>query len=130
MVNMREIYKYSIFSIIIMFLAFSFGLVRAMYDTVQNTFSTSILIFHIIFAGLTGGFGVYLYVLANKTGLLFPKFIGLGNLVSIGIAGFSGLSYLLTNYEWLTRLMLYGFEFSLALTSMLIGYLYCFMRYR
>ncbi|AKA74567.1 hypothetical protein SULI_12290 [Saccharolobus solfataricus] len=127
---MREIYKYSIFSIIIMFLAFSFGLVRAMYDTVQNTFSTSILIFHIIFAGLTGGFGVYLYVLANKTGLLFPKFIGLGNLVSIGIAGFSGLSYLLTNYEWLTRLMLYGFEFSLALTSMLIGYLYCFMRYR
>ncbi|ADX84626.1 hypothetical protein [Saccharolobus islandicus] len=127
---MREIYKYSIFSIIIMFLAFSFGLVRAMYDTVQDTLSTSILILHIIFAGITGGFGIYLYMLANKTGLLFPKFIGLGNLVSIGIAGFGGLSYLLTDYEWLTKVMLYGFEFSLALTSMLVGYLYCFMRYR
>ncbi|QGA55501.1 hypothetical protein GFS03_05280 [Sulfolobus sp. E5-1-F] len=126
---MREIYRYSIFTIVIMFLAFSFGLVRAMYDTVQDTFSTSVLILHIIFAGITGGFGVYLYMLANKTGLLFPKFIGLGNLVSIGVAGFGGLSYLLTNYALFTKVMLYGFEISLALTSMLIGYLYCFMRY-
>lgn len=130
MLRMQEIYKYSIFSIVIMFVTFSLGLIRALIDNgeLKTSMSEEVLILHITFAITTGGLGFYLYLLARTTGLLFPKFIALSNLVSIGVAGFSGLEYLLSHNDTFTRIMLYGFEISLALTAMLVGYLYCFMR--
>lgn len=128
--NPQQIYRYSIFSIIILFTTFSLGLIRALLDNsgIKNEMSEGVLIMHIIFAIVTGGLGVYLYSLALRTGLLFPKFVALSNLSAITIAGFSGLGYLLTNNSEFTKVMLYGFEISLALSSMLVGYLYCFMR--
>ncbi|WP_338598691.1 hypothetical protein V6M85_08335 [Sulfolobus tengchongensis] len=113
-----------------MFITFSLGLIRALIDNslIRASMSEEVLVLHIIFAIITGGFGVYLYYLAKNTGLIFPKFVALGNISAIAVAGLSGLSYLLTSNDNFTRIMLYGFEVSLALTSMLVGYLYCFMR--
>ena len=128
--NLRQIYKYSIFTIVILFVTFSLGLIRAILDNygVKSAMSEEVLIFHIIFAIMTGGLGYYLYILASRTGLLFPKTVALGNLTAIGVAGLSGLAYLLTSDGLFSKLMLDAFEISLALSSMLIGYLYCFMR--
>lgn len=128
--NFKQMYKYSFFSIIILFITFSLGLVRALLDNynVKSTMSLEVLVLHIIFAIISGGLGFYLYILALRTGLLFPKFIALGNLTAIGVAGFSGLFFLITHNNIFTRIMLYNFEISLALSSMLIGYLFCFMR--
>ncbi|BFH72159.1 hypothetical protein SJAV_01030 [Sulfurisphaera javensis] len=128
--NPQQVYKYSIFSIVILFITFSLGLTRALIDNgdLKTNMSEEVLIMHLIFAVVTGGLALYLYILAYRTGLLFPKFIALSNLTSIVIAGLSGLGYLLTTNDDFTRVMLYGFEVSLALTSMLVGYLYCFMR--
>ena len=128
--NFGQIYKYSIFTIAILFVTFSLGLVRAILDNynVKTAMSEEVLIFHIAFAIVTGGLGFYLYTLASKTGLLFPKTIALGNLVTIGVAGLSGLGYLLSSNDVFSRSMLYSFEISLALSSMLVGYLFCFMR--
>jgi len=128
--NFKQMYRYSTFTIIILFVTFSLGLARALLDNynVRTPMSEEVLIFHIAFAIVTGGLGFYLYILASKTGLLFPKAVALGNLTAIGVAGISGLVYLLTSDSLLTRSMLYSFEISLALSSMLIGYLFCFMR--
>ncbi|BFI76859.1 hypothetical protein [Sulfurisphaera ohwakuensis] len=129
--NPKLIYKYSIVSIIILFATFTLGLLRALIDNsmIKNYYmSEEILIFHIIFALASGGLGYYLYIMASRTGLLFPKFVATSNIISIAVAGFSGLGYLLTREDIFTRVMLYGFEISLALSSMLVGYLYCFMR--
>jgi len=128
--NFKQMYRYSIFTIIVLFVTFSLGLARALLDNynVRTPMSEEVLIFHIAFAIVTGGLGFYLYALASKTGLLFPKAVALGNLTAIGVAGISGLVYLLTSDSLLSRSMLYSFEVSLALSSMLIGYLFCFMR--
>lgn len=129
--NQRLMYKYSTVSVVVLFVTFSLGLLRALIDSGSiraSSMSEGVLLLHIAFAILTGGLAYYLYRLASRTGLIFPKAVATGNMASIAIAGMSGLGYLLTTNDDLTRVMLYGFEVSLALTAMLVGYLYCFMR--
>ena len=124
-------YRYSVASVVVLFVTFSLGLLRALIDDGSikaSSMSEGVLIMHIIFAIVTGGLAYYLYRLASRTGLIFPKAVATGNMASIAVAGMSGLGFLLTRNDDFTRVMLYGFEISLALTAMLVGYLYCFMR--
>ena len=130
---MRQIqmYRYSIASVVVLFVTFSLGLLRALIDDgyiKASSMSEGVLLLHIAFAVVTGGLAYYLYRLASRTGLIFPKAVATGNIASIAVAGLSGLGFLLTGNDDFTRVMLYGFEISLALTAMLVGYLYCFMR--
>lgn len=125
-----KMYRLGIVTVFLLFATFTVGLVRAMIDAgkIRIPMSQEFLHLHITFALLTGALSVFLLLLSNRTGLLFPRYLGITNLVTILIAGTNGLLYLLTNKDVFSHLMLYSFEISFGISSMLIGYLYCFYK--
>ncbi|ACP35022.1 conserved hypothetical protein [Sulfolobus islandicus L.S.2.15] len=126
---MDRMFKLTISTIIVLFTTFILGLIRAMIDVGKiKTMSSEILYFHIVFASITGILSIFLFSLARKTGLLFPKALATINLSAISTAGFSGLMYLWSNKHIFSLSMLYSFEIAFGVSSMLIGYLYCFYK--
>jgi len=124
---MDRMFKLTMSTIIVLFTTFILGLIRAMIDVGKiKKMSSEILYFHIVFASIT--LSIFLFSLARKTGLLFPKALATINLSAISTAGFSRLMYLWSNKHIFSLSMLYSFEIAFGVSSMLIGYLYCFYK--
>lgn len=113
----------------LLLVTFSLGLGRALADTGKVSFSEGFLYLHVVFALITGVLSLALFKLAYNTGLLFPRVLAGINLIFIAIASLSGLSVLLTSDDAFATIMLYSFEVSFGVSSVLIGYLYCFYHY-
>ncbi|AWR98031.1 hypothetical protein DFR86_11125 [Acidianus sulfidivorans JP7] len=130
MKEVYSLYKLGLAGIFLLFGTFTLGLIRALIDSgkINVEMPQGFLYFHIAFALASGILSLFLLVLANKTGLLFPRFLAITNIASISIAGINGILYLLTNNDLFTDIMLYSFEIAFGVSSMLIGYLYCFYR--
>ncbi len=128
--GLNRTFKASLLLFFLLFGTFTIGLIRAMIDAGKIKFNMSIdfLYLHIAFALSTGILSLFLFSLAKNTGLIFPKVLATINLSTISTAGIAGISYLLTNNDIFTMIMLYSFEIAFGVSSMLIGYLYCFYR--
>ena len=128
---LKNVYKLSMYTSILLIVTFSLGLARALADAgrISTKLSTPLLYLHITFAATTGVLSLVLFKLAYSTGLLFPRLLASVNLASISTAGVSGLLVLLTHNDLFTTVMLYAFEVAFGVSSMLIGYLYCFYRH-
>ncbi len=127
---LRRSFKASLLLYFSLFATFTIGLVRALMDAgkVSPYMPTFFLYLHIAFAITAGALSVFLFWLAKDTGLIFPRVLSVVNLAAISTAGAAGLSYLLTGMDAFTTVMLYSFEIAFGVSSMLIGYLYCFYR--
>lgn len=130
MTYLNRIYKISLWAFASLFVTFTLGLIRALLDinTTGVQMTQTVLYLHISFASLTDAFSWILFILARKTGLIFPKVLASLNVAAVSSAGFSGIMFLLTHIHAFVLSMLYSFEISFGLSSMLIGYLYCFYR--
>ncbi|ARM76874.1 hypothetical protein [Acidianus manzaensis] len=128
--GVSKLYKLGLGGLFLLFGTFSLGLIRALIDSgkIKVSMPEDFLYLHIVFALATGLLSIFLLILANKTGLLFPRFLAIVNIAAISIAGSNGILYLLTQKDLFTDIMLYSFEISFGVSSMLIGYLYCFYK--
>jgi hypothetical protein len=128
---LKSVYKLSLLTSLLLVVTFSLGLARALADAgkIKVSFSDGFLYLHVTFAVISGMLSLALFKLAYNTDLLFPRLLASVNLIAIGIAGISGLTVLLMRNDLLATLMLYSFEVSFGVSSVLIGYLYCFYRH-
>lgn len=128
--GLNKTFKASLLTFFLLFGTFTLGLVRAMIDSgkIKLHMPIDFLYLHIAFALSTGALSLFLFSLAKNTGLIFPKILASINLAVISTAGIAGISYLLADNDTFTMVMLYSFEIAFGVSSMLIGYLYCFYR--
>ncbi len=125
-----NLYKLSLGTMVLLLGTFVVGLLRGMMDAgrIDPHMSEGTLYVHIAFALITGVLSLTLLSMAYRSGLTFPKVVATLNIAVISMAGFSGVLYLLLVNQIFTIVMLNSFEISFGLSSMLVGYFYCFLK--
>mgnify|MGYP001772636719 FL=1 len=122
----NTLFKYSFVDLITLISTFSLGFAKSIINF--GILAESLLYLHISLAIISFSLALVLVKLSFNTGLEFPKIASLISFSSIILAGSSGISFLLTNNDLFSHIMLGAFEVALISTSLLIGYLTCFFK--
>ncbi|AEE94439.1 conserved hypothetical protein [Acidianus hospitalis W1] len=122
----NTLFKYSFVDLIALISTFSLGFAKSFINF--GILAESLLYLHISLALISFLLAVVLLKLSFNTGLEFPKIASTISFSSIVVAGSSGITFLLTNNNLFSHIMLGAFEVALISTSLLIGYLTCFFR--
>ncbi len=122
----NTLFKYSFVDLIALISTFSLGFAKSFINF--GILAESLLYLHISLALISFSLAIVLVKLSFSTGLEFPKIASLVSFSSIVLAGSSGITFLLTNNNLFSHIMLGAFEVALISTSLLIGYLTCFFK--
>ncbi|MUM63744.1 hypothetical protein D1867_00415 [Acidianus infernus] len=124
--TINTLFKYSFVDLIALISTFSLGFAKSFINF--GILAESLLYLHISLALISFLLAIVLLKLSFSTGLEFPKIASMVSFSSIVLAGSSGITFLLTNNNLFSHIMLGAFEVALISTSLLIGYLTCFFR--